>query len=310
VACDPTAAGFSLNGTAGECHMKATSDLLGTIDPDKILVLGDSQYENAAFSKYAGSFTPTWGRFKAKMRPAIGNHEYLTSGAGGYFQYFGASAGDPSKGYYSWDLGDWHLIALNSECSHIPGGCSATGAQVAFIKADLAAHPATCTLAYWHEPRFSSGNHGDNAGVGPLWDALYAGGADVILNGHDHTYERFAPMNPAGTADAAKGIREFVAGTGGRSHYAIHARRATSQVANGDTFGVLKMTLHATGYDWQFVPEPGKTFADSGSGTCHEVPADASSDFSCARSNCSGVGAGGDSGDAPSGRIPSRMTPR
>jgi chitodextrinase len=269
IACDPTVSGFNINGTATGCRMKATSDLLLAMAPEAILALGDSQYENAAFSKYAGSFGPTWGRLKSLIRPAVGNHEYRVAGAAGHFQYFGAAAGDPAKGYYSFDVGAWHLIALNSECTKIPGGCAATGAQVKWLKADLAANTATCTLAYWHRPRFSSSTYGDDATYKPFWDALYAAGADVVLAGHAHNYERFALQDPDGNADSDRGIRAFVVGTGGKSHYRIIDPGPNSQVANGDTFGVLKLTLRPTRYDWAFIPEPGKSFTDSGSANCH-----------------------------------------
>jgi chitodextrinase len=269
IACDPTVSGFSINGTATGCRMKATSDLLLAMAPTAVLALGDIQYENAAFSKYAGSFGPTWGRLKSLIRPAVGNHEYRVAGAAGHFQYFGAAAGDPAKGYYSFDVGAWHLIALNSECTKIPGGCAATGAQVSWLKADLAAHPATCTLAYWHRPRFSSSTYGDDATYDPFWDALYAAGVDVVLAGHAHNYERFALQDPNGNADPDRGIRAFVVGTGGKNHYRIVDPGPNSQVANGDTFGVLKLTLRPTRYDWAFIPEPGKSFTDSGSTACH-----------------------------------------
>jgi 3',5'-cyclic AMP phosphodiesterase CpdA len=189
--------------------------------------------------------------------------------AAGYFGYFGAVAGDPAQGWYSYDIGSWHVVVLNSNCARV-GGCIAGSPQEQWLQADLAAHPAACTLAYWHHPRWSSGtNHGSNASVDAFWRDLYAAGVEVVLNGHEHNYERFAPQTPDGAADPESGIREFVVGTGGRSHYPMAAALPNSDVRNTDTFGVLALTLHADGYDWEFVPEAGQSFTDSGSGTCH-----------------------------------------
>ena len=180
------------------------------------------------------------------------------------------AAGDPKKGYYSYDLGAWHIVALNSECDEV-GGCNASSPQGQWLKQDLTQHATLCTLAYFHKPLFSSGGkHGNNPQMKPLWDMLFHAGVDVVVNGHDHNYERFAPQDPDGKSDASHGIREFVVGTGGKnSHRKIGVPVAQSEVRNDDTFGVLKLTLHATGYDWEFVPEAGKTFHDSGSSTCH-----------------------------------------
>jgi len=190
-------------------------------------------------------------------------------GAAYYFSYFGAAAGDPKTGYYSYELGSWHIVALNSECEAI-GGCDTGSTQEKWLRADLAAHPAACTLAYFHKPLFSSGGkHGDDPSVKPLWQALYDANADVVIGGHDHDYERFAPQDPDGEADAKRGIREFVAGTGGKNHRPFETPHANSEVRDATAFGVLKLTLKRDGYDWQFLPEAGKTFTDSGSGTCH-----------------------------------------
>jgi chitodextrinase len=270
IACDPTSASFSLAGNPTSCRMMATSDLLLGIGPDVVLPLGDLQYENGAPAKWASSYHPTWGRLKGITRPVPGNHDYETTGAAGYYQYFGAAAGDPAKGYYSYDLGAWHLIALNSECTKIAGGCGAGSPQAQFLQADLAAHPAACTLAYWHKPRFASGNdHGDDPAYDAFWQILHAAGADVVLVGHAHHYERYAPQNPAGAVDVATGIREFVVGTGGRSFQGLGTIGANSEIRSDDAFGVLRLTLRPTGYDWQFVAEPGEAFTDSGSAACH-----------------------------------------
>ena len=246
----------------------ATAALLDSM-PGTIATLGDNAYERGSPAEYADCYGPTWGRFLSRTRPAPGNHEYLTPGASGYFSYFGAAAGAPDSGYYSYDLGAWHIVVINSNCSPA-GGCQAGSRQEAWLRADLAAHRTVCTLAYWHHPRFSSGEHGDQVSMQPIWQDLYDAGADVVLSGHDHDYERFAPQTPTGVADPARGIREFVVGTGGKNHYPItRPAEPNSEVRNWDTFGILKLTLHPRGYDWQFVPEAGKTFTDAGSGRCH-----------------------------------------
>ena len=230
-----------------------------------VLALGDLAYNDGTATEFANCYDPSWGRHKARTKPAPGNHEYNTPGATGYYGYFGAAAGDPTKGYYSYDLGEWHIIVLNSNIARTAGS-----AQDVWLRADLAANTKTCTLAYWHHPRFSSSSvHGNNVTMAPFWDALYAANADVVLVGHDHSYERFAPQTPAAAADPTRGIRQFVVGTGGRSHYAIGTVQPNSQVYNGNTFGVLKLTLSTTSYAWQFVPVAGGTFTDSGTGNCH-----------------------------------------
>ena len=268
IACDPTLSGFNNGvGTPTTCEQLATSDLAVNKGYAAVLGLGDLQYQMGAYSAFIGSYDLSWGRVKSITKPAPGNHEYETTGASGYYKYFGAAAGDPSKGYYSYDVGTWHLVALNSNCGVV--SCSKGSAQETWLRADLAAHPAACTLVYWHHPMYSSGEHGDNPSVAALYQAAYDGGVDVALAGHDHDYERFAPQNPAGQVDTAKGIREFVAGTGGKSHYAITTVHANSQVHNDNTFGVLELTLHTDSYDWKFHPIAGATFTDSGTQRCH-----------------------------------------
>ncbi|HEX3530257.1 MAG TPA: metallophosphoesterase [Thermoanaerobaculia bacterium] len=269
IACDPADANFNGGaGMAAGCHMKATSDLLVGAGYDAVLLLGDNQYEDGALAKYQASYDPSWGRLKAITRPAPGNHEYITPGAAGYYAYFGAAAGDPAKGWGSFDLGGWHFITLNSNCAAI-GGCGPGSPQEQWLANDLAAHPGVCTLAYWHHPRFSSGPHGSDATFQTLWDDLYAAGADVVLNGHDHIYERFAPQTPAGAADPARGIRQFVVGTGGKNHTSIVQVQPNSEVRDAATFGVLELTLYPNGYAWRFRTEAGQTFTDSGIGLCH-----------------------------------------
>ncbi len=246
---------------------EATAKLLEQI-PGTVMAVGDLAYPDGSRDNFK-CYERTWGRVKARTRPAAGNHEFHATGATPYFEYFGAAAGDPKRGYYSYELGTWHVIVLNSECGDV-GGCNASSPQVKWLKDDLAAHPVACTLAYWNKPLFSSGSaHGNDLEMKPLWQALYDANADVIIGGHDHNYERFAPQNPDGRSDAARGIREFVVGTGGKNHRPILLARPNSESRNADAFGVLKLSLRTGEYDWQFVPEAGKNFVDSGTGTCH-----------------------------------------
>lgn len=271
IACDPVDASFNGgNGTATACRMKATSDLLLGLGLTAVLLLGDNQYEDGAAAKYQASYHPSWGRLKAITKPIPGNHDYGTPGAAAYFSYFGAAAGDPAKGYYSYDLGGWHLIALNSNCGAV-GGCGAGSPQTKWLAADLAAHPGVCTLAYWHHPRFSSGPHGNDATYDAFWQALYTAHADVVLNGHDHIYERFAPQTPAGTADPLQGIRQFTVGTGGKNLTSISVVQPNSEVRNASAFGVLEMTLHPNGYTWRFLSAAGGAVLDQGESLCHSA---------------------------------------
>jgi acid phosphatase type 7 len=246
---------------------EATANLLEKI-PGTVIAVGDLAYPNGTKENFA-CYNKTWGRVKSRTRPAAGNHEFHSSGATPYFDYFGSAAGDPKDGYYSYELGAWHIIVLNSECKQV-GGCEAGSRQEKWLRADLAAHPAACTLAYWHKPLFSSGGtHGNDLDLKPFWQALYDANADVVIAGHDHDYERFAPQNPDGVADAKRGIREFVVGTGGKNQRRFGAAKPNSEVRNSDAFGVLKLTLRPNGYDWQFIPVAGKSFTDSGTGSCH-----------------------------------------
>jgi hypothetical protein len=278
IACDPTNGNFRGGaGTSGACRQRYVSDLLVGAGLSAVLPLGDNQYDCGGFQAFQQSYDPSWGRVKSITRPAVGNHEYLTSGGGtgcdpsnagaaGYFNYFGASAGNPGQGYYSYDIGTWHLIALNSNCSDA-GGCSAGSPQGQWLANDLATHSNSCTLAYWHIPLFSSGGRAAQNSQS-FWQALYAAGADVILNGHDHIYERFAPQNPSGQRDDTNGIREFIVGTGGANHTSIASVAGNSEVRDTSTYGVLKLVLHPGSYDWQFVPEAGGSFTDSGTASC------------------------------------------
>ena len=268
IACDPASTYFAAGeGRDDRCQQRATSDLLLDDDVSQVLTLGDNQYEDATLAAFRASYDPSWGRVKDKTRPAIGNHEYRTAGAAGYFGYFGDVAGEPSKGYYSYDVGDWHLVALNSNCTQV-GGCAAGSAQERWLRADLAAHPRACTLAYWHHPTFSSGKHGNNSSTAPLYQALQDAGADVVLAGHDHLYERFARQTAAGVADPTRGLRSFVVGTGGKNHYAFNTPKPNSEFRDGTSHGVLKLTLRPDGYDWQFVQAGTRTVRDAGSDSC------------------------------------------
>jgi len=269
IACDPADPSYNGGaGTATNCRMLATSDVALSLLPAAVLLLGDNQYEDGALAKYQASYGPSWGRLKAVTHPIPGNHEYGTPAAAGYYAYFGAAAGDPAKGWASFDLGGWHLIGLNSNCGAV-GGCGAASAQGQWLAADLAAHPGVCTLAWWHHPRFSSGPHGNDALSADFWSLLYAARADLVLVGHDHGYERFAPQSPAAAADPA-GIREFVVGTGGKNLTSVMTVRANSEVRNYAAFGVLELKLWPNGYDWRFVGVNGATL-DSGRGLCHSA---------------------------------------
>ena len=246
---------------------EATAKLLEAT-PGTVMAVGDLAYPDGTKENF-DCYDRTWGRVKSRTRPSPGNHEFHTQGATFYFSYFGEAAGDPKAGYYSYELGTWHIIALNSECIDI-GGCNAGSAEEKWLRADLAAHPAACTLAYFHKPLFSSGGaHGDDPEIVPIWQALYDANADVVVSGHDHDYERFAPQTPLAKPDPERGIREFVVGTGGKNHRPFTTPHANSEVRNADTFGVLKLTLRTGAYDWQFIPEAGKIFTDSGTGSCH-----------------------------------------
>jgi hypothetical protein len=230
------------------------------------LALGDLQYESGELANFQGAYDASYGRIKSITKPTPGNHEYATTGASGYYTYFGALAGDPAKGYYSFDIGStWHIAMLNGNCGIV--ACTATSAQTRWLAADLAASTRPCTIAAWHQPRWSSGQeHGNDTHFGPFWDVLQANHAELVLNGHEHTYERFAPMLPSGVA-SPNGIEEIVIGTGGRSLYTFAAAQPNS-ITRLATFGVLKLRLGANDYSYQFVGQDGTVF-DSGSGVCH-----------------------------------------
>lgn len=244
--------------------------------PGTVFAAGDLAYESGVWEQFRDCYGKTWGRFKNRTRPALGNHEYVDPAATGYFDYWGTRGGPRGKGYYSYDLGDWHVVVLNTNCKvKGVGGCDLGSPQEAWLKQDLAGHPNACILAYGHHPLFSSGlfkSHAEHPELKPLWEDLYAAHADVVLVGHEHSYERFAPQDPDGKKDPEHGIREFVVGTGGRSHDFFGFTASNSEARNSDTYGVLKLTLTPGKYAWEFIPEPGKPFRDAGSGDCHNAP--------------------------------------
>ncbi|HEY3342273.1 MAG TPA: DNRLRE domain-containing protein [Anaerolineae bacterium] len=264
----------SLTTGSSSCQQKMVSDIAVNLNPAAMLILGDLCHtpSDNCFNNYYG---PAFGRLFNSTYPVTGNHEYLdaTSNAVPYFDYwngvgnFSGRASDRDKGYFSFDLGTWHIVALNSQCSHA-GGCGTSSAQYLWLQQDLNSHPTACTLVYWHIPVFSSGGRA-NANMKSIFALLYTNNVELVLNGHDHIYERFAPQDSNGVLDEARGVREIISGTGGANHTSIAAIQPNSQVRNTDTFGILKVTLHPDRYDWEFVPQPGKTFSDSGTTLCH-----------------------------------------
>jgi hypothetical protein len=247
----------------------ATAKLINAI-AGTVFTAGDNAYESGTAKEYADCYEPTWGAFKSRTRPVPGNHEYVTAGAAGYFGYFGALAGENGRGWYAYDVGAWRVYALNSNCGAAGvGGCGPGSEQEQWLLGDLSANPRQCVAAIWHHPRFSSGQHGNDPAMANILNILYNAGAELVVNGHDHNYERFAPMRPDGVRDDARGIREIIVGTGGASLRSLATTQPNSEVRSNAAHGVLKLTLGATGYRWDFVPIAGKTFTDSGTGTCH-----------------------------------------
>jgi Calcineurin-like phosphoesterase len=252
---------------------EATAAVLDGYPDATVATLGDNAYPDGTAADFANCYAPSWGWHKARTKPSPGNHEYHTPGATPYFDYFGAAAGERGKGWYSYELGDWHVVVLNSNCEVV--ACGPGSEQEQWLRAELAASEAACTLAYWHHPLITSGSHAGEANlelVRPFWRALYEHGADVVLAGHDHDYERFAPQTPDGVADSVYGLRQFIVGTGGHSLRGFGTPHLNSQVRDSSAYGVLRLVLKSGGYDWQFLPEAGKTFSDTGSGTCHAAP--------------------------------------
>ncbi|MGE5803537.1 MAG: Ig-like domain-containing protein [Gemmatimonadota bacterium] len=255
-------------GDIAECTSERdelSAQILDTI-PGTVFTLGDNAYESGTAAEYADCYAPTWGRHKDRTWPTSGNHEYRTAEGAPYYEYFGARAGTPGQGYYSYDLGDWHIVSLNSNIDMSEGSD-----QERWLRSDLVGRADQCVLAYWHDPRFSSGLHGNRPATTPLWRALYDAGAEIVLSGHDHDYERFAPQTPDGSRDNERGIREFVVGTGGTSLRPMSQLVSNSEARNNKAQGVLKLTLYAGSYEWEFIPIAGDSYHDAGSGTCHGV---------------------------------------
>jgi acid phosphatase type 7 len=269
-AADPVFVGAGDIANCSRTQDEATAKLLDGIT-GTVFAAGDNVYEKGSASEYKNCYGPTWGRHKSRTWPVPGNHDYETPGASGYYGYFGSRAGDPKKGYYSFNLGAWHVVMLNSNCSAV-GGCGSSSTQTTWLRSDLAANPKACTLAVWHHPRFTSRRTTPDGLTNALWQALYQYGAEVVVSGHQHNYERFAPQTPTGVANASYGIRQFVVGTGGAALVGFSTTMKNSQVRNSQTYGVLRLTLRATGYSFAFVPVAGQSFRDSGSASCHGKP--------------------------------------
>ena len=268
IACDPSSSKFhNGQGTSSACKARSTGDLILSEPIDAVLALGDNQYQCGGYSAYLQSFDPAWGRFKAMIHPVPGDNEYETSGtdcasgAAGYFRYFGAAAGD-SRGDSAFTLGAWRLVGLNAECGHA-GGCGSSSPQAAFLRNQLGM--AQCTLVYWHQP-FYTGTSRTASSYKAFWDILYAGNAEIVLNGHLHNYSRFAPQDASGRVDPTRGVRQFIVGTGGRSLFSLDGTRNVEKTTK--QYGVLELRLHETSYNWSFVNTAG-TVVDSGSADCH-----------------------------------------
>lgn len=265
----PVATGAVLVGAGdiGHCFTagdEITAALLDNI-PGTVFTVGDNVYPDGTTTDFQKCYDPSWGRHKARTRPSPGNHDYHTPGAAGYFSYFGSNAGPEGRGYYSYNLGGWHIISLNSNIAADSGS-----AQMQWLREDLAANRTNCALAYWHNPVFSSGKHGSHPRMAAAWEVLDVAGVDVVVNGHDHNYERFAPQTSTGAA-APNGVRQFVVGTGGSWLVRLGTVKPNSEVRNSTTFGVLKLTLNTTSYDWVFATRPGATFRDSGTAPCVDL---------------------------------------
>ncbi|HEY9824761.1 MAG TPA: metallophosphoesterase, partial [Stenomitos sp.] len=259
---DPVFVGAGDIATCTNENDTATAKLINSI-PGTVFTTGDNAYPRGTTEEFQKCYEPTWGAFKSRTYPTPGNHDYYSPEAAPYYAYFGDRAGSANQGYYSYTLGKWHIVALNSNID-----AQAGSPQQQWLKADLAANRAACTLAYWHHPVFSSGVHGNDPKMKDIWQTLYDAGVDVVVNGHEHNYERFAPQTPSGKADPKRGIRQFVVGTGGAELRAIAEKQPQSEVWNSDTFGVIKFTLRDKSYDWEFLPIEGQSFTDKGSASC------------------------------------------
>jgi hypothetical protein len=246
---------------------EATAALLDDL-PGWVFTAGDNVYDDGTAREFEECYGPSWGRHRERTLPAPGNHDFKTRRAAGYFGYFGERAGDPRAGWYATDLGAWRLIVLASNCDEV-GGCGPDSDQGRWLARELEAHPRRCTIAVWHHPRFSTGEHGPIAAVTPFWEALHPAGVELIVNGHDHSYERFVPLDAAGRRDADRGIRQIVVGTGGARLRGFPGDDPNSVVRSWESHGVLRLDLHDDSYDWEFIPVAGGEFTDRGSGTCH-----------------------------------------
>lgn len=257
-------------GDIADCGLKndeATARLVKNIR-GTVFTLGDNVYDRGTRAEFRNCYSPSWGAFKKRTKPSSGNHEYYTNNGKPYYDYFGKRAGKPSRGYYSYDRGAWHIVVLNSNCEKV-GGCEATSPQGRWLSRDLQNNPSRCTLAYWHHPLFASGTAVQTNSVKPFWDILHRYGAEMVLSGHAHRYERHRPMSPSGQRDP-NGIRQFIVGTGGKPPSGeIGTTDPNSVVKNDDTPGVLRLSLRSDSYSWKFVPIAGKTFTDAGKGNCH-----------------------------------------
>lgn len=258
-------------GDIADCDYK-TDEVTGRLVKNiqgTVFTLGDNAYERGTRSEFRNCYDPAWGSFKRRTMPSAGNHEYYTSDGDPYYDYFGRRAGAPRRGYYSYDRGAWHIVVLNSNCEKV-GGCDSNSPQAEWLRNDLANNRTACTLAYWHNPLFASGDEVQTSSVRPFWEILYSRGAEIVLSGHAHRYERHHPMTPTGRRDNADGIRQFIVGTGGKPPSApIGTTDPNSVVKNDKTPGVLRLSLRSDSYSWKFVPIPNKNFTDSGKGTCH-----------------------------------------
>jgi len=300
IACDPASVYFNGGvGTNTECRERYTANVLLNTESNKVVNLGDNQYSDGSLSQFRASYDHNWGMaaLKSITAPSVGNHEYRTPNASDYFDYFNGTgnstgpAGNRDKGYYSYDIGEnWHVVVLNSDCGYalptanVPGGCGAGSPQEEWLRADLAANDRPCTLAYFHHPHFRLGTDSATGLQEAFWDALYEAGAELVLNGHLHNYQRAAPQDPSGKLDTVRGIRQFVVGTGGKNVSGTGGPPNTEKFDNG-TFGVLKVTLRPDSYRWEFLPEAGKTFTDSGTTGCHAKPSQTSLSLAAAPSD-------------------------
>ena len=266
----PTPVIFSGAGDIAICGQEGddlTAKILNDI-PGIIFTTGDNNNESGTLWEFEKCFGPSWGQFKDRIRPSAGNHEYLVPDAADYFTYFGAAAGDIYKGYYSYDYGNWHIIVLNSNCGWV-GGCGPSSPQITWLREDLASHNSLCSLAYWHDPRWSSGLGGSSFWLDAFWKTLYEYGVELVISSDDHDYERFAPQDTEGNLDTETGIRQFVIGTGGAGQRPFHKILENSEVQNSGTFGVLKFELYEDRYEWEFLAVEGDSFEEKGQDFCH-----------------------------------------